>query len=311
MLTPQTLGKTGLLLSPIGFGASPLGEAFGAIDPAEGTRAVHLAIERGINYFDVSPYYGTTLAETRLGEGLAGFRDEVVLSTKCGRYGVADFDFSAARITLDFENSLRRLRTDHVDLLLAHDIEFAPAGQIVAETIPAMRKLQAQGKARFIGISGLPLGELARTIGAVDVDAVLSYCHYNLLVSDMDQVLTPLVAEHGVGLINASPLHMGILGGNPVPEWHPASPEVQAAGKPFAALCRRFGLEPGTVALRFCLEHPGVASTLIGIATRAHVEENLAALSLEIPTELRAQITALLAPVQNQHWTSGRADSNA
>src|SRR5271163_3149024 len=92
------LGRTSLRVSKLGFGGSPLGNEFGAADPAEGERAVHCAIDLGINYFDVAPYYGRTLAETRLGAALAGRRDQVVLATKCGRYDVASFDFSARRI---------------------------------------------------------------------------------------------------------------------------------------------------------------------------------------------------------------------
>ncbi len=310
MVARNQLGQTSLSLSAIGFGASPLGEAFGEIDPGEATRAVHLAIECGINYFDVSPYYGNTLAETRLGDALSHHRDGVVLSTKCGRYGAAEFDFSPARITREFELSLKRLRTDHVDLLLAHDIEFAQPNQIVEETIPAMRRLQEQGKVGSVGVSGFPLGELARTIERIDLDAVLTYCHYNLLNTSMDDGLTALAQRRGVGLINASPLHMGILGGLPTPAWHPAPANVRAAGPAFAALCHEFGLAPATVALHFCLAHPGVASTLIGIATRVQVEENLAALDLFVPGELRDRIETLLAPVRNVEWPSGRADAN-
>src|SRR5580700_5395102 len=119
-----TLGRSGLRVSKLGFGASPLGNEFGETDPAEGERAVHCAVDLGINYFDVAPYYGRTLAETWLGAALAGRRDKVVLSTKCGRYDVNQFDFSAARIRASIDESLRRLRTDYLDILLAHDIEF-------------------------------------------------------------------------------------------------------------------------------------------------------------------------------------------
>jgi L-galactose dehydrogenase len=114
------LGDTSLKVSVLGFGASPLGDVFGTTDPSEGFRAVHLAIDEGINLFDVSPYYGLTLAEERLGMALAGRRNEVVLATKCGRYGESEFDFSAGRITKSLEESLRRLRTDYVDLFQAH-----------------------------------------------------------------------------------------------------------------------------------------------------------------------------------------------
>src|SRR5580704_15341428 len=205
------LGRTGLRVSKLGFGGSPLGDEFGKTDPAEGERAVHCAIDLGINYFDVAPYYGRTLAEKRLGAALAGRRDKVVLATKCGRYDVKGFDFSAARIRSSIDESLQRLRTDYLDVFLAHDIEFVSERQIVEEAIPTMRELQCEGKARFIGITGLQLKMLRRVAEAAPVDAILSYCRYNLLITDMDDVLTPFAERNGIGLINASPLHMGIL----------------------------------------------------------------------------------------------------
>jgi L-galactose dehydrogenase len=129
----RQLGQTSLHVSVLSFGASPLGNVFYETDPAEAAAAVRYAIKRGINFFDVSPYYGLTVAETCLGEALEGHRQAVVLATKCGRYGAAEFDFSATRITAEFENSLRRLRTDYVDLLQAHDVEFGNLDQIVEE----------------------------------------------------------------------------------------------------------------------------------------------------------------------------------
>ena len=127
----RELGKTGLRVSVLGFGASPLGNVFDDVPASQAERAVHAAIDRGINFFDVSPYYGATLAEHRLGAALEGRRKEVVLSTKCGRYGADTFDFSAARVAAGAAESLRRLRTDYVDLLMAHDIEFADRNQIL------------------------------------------------------------------------------------------------------------------------------------------------------------------------------------
>jgi L-galactose dehydrogenase len=203
----RQLGETSLRVSILGYGASPLGNAFRVTDPVEGKAAVHLAVERGINYFDVSPYYGLTLAETRLGEALVGLRQQIVLATKCGRYGANQFDFSAARITASIDESLARLRTDYVDLLQAHDVEFGDARQIVEETVPAMRKLQAQGKARFIGITGYSLKNLMAIAAQVKVDTILTYCRYNLMIDDMDSTLIPFAKQNGIGIINASHGH--------------------------------------------------------------------------------------------------------
>jgi L-galactose dehydrogenase len=298
----RTLGRTGLRVSKLGFGGSPLGNEFGETDPSEAERAVHCAIDLGINYFDVAPYYGRTLAETRLGAALVGRRDKVVLATKCGRYDVAKFDFSTARIRRSIDESLERLRTDYLDVFLAHDIEFVNEHQIVDEAIPAMRALQSEGKARFIGITGLQLNMLRKVAQAAPVDAILSYCRYNLLITDMDDLLTPFAKQHGIGLINASPLHMGILTPNGPPPWHPASSEVKEAGR---SLAQRYGARLSDLALQFCLAHPYIATTLAGMSTAGQVRQNVAAAAIPADAALIAEIRGLVSPVANRSWPSG------
>ena len=307
----RQLGGTDLRISILGFGASPLGNAFRETDPVEGKASVHLAVDRGINFFDVSPYYGLTLAETRLGEALEGRREKVVLATKCGRYGAnADqFDFSAARITASVEESLGRLRTDYLDLLQAHDVEFGDVRQVVEETLPAMRRLQEQGKARYIGITGYSLKNLMEIAGQVKVDSILSYCRYNLLITDMEAKLVPFAKTHGIGVINASPLHMGIITERGAPDWHPAPQSVRDAGQRIVAVCKARGLDASEVALRFCLEQPDVASTLVGLSSRAHVERNLKAMEMKVDAELLAEIAEAVAPVKDVTWPSGKAEN--
>ena len=306
----RVLGGTGLRVSRLGFGASPLGNEFGAVDPVECTRAVQAAIDQGINFFDTSPYYGRTLSESRLGEALGTRRREVVLASKCGRYDVRGFDFSAGRIAASVDESLARLRTDYIDLWQAHDIEFGDRRQIIEETVPAMREVQRQGKVRFIGITGYQLRMLRAVAEEVAVDSVLSYCRYNLLIDDMDAVLTPLVASRGIGLVNASPLHMGVLTNGGAPSWHPAPVEVIEAGSRAAALCRERGADISSVALRYCLEHPYAATTLIGMSTVAQVEANLRAEATPIDPQLLADLRALLAPVKDRTWPSGREENS-
>jgi L-galactose dehydrogenase len=106
-------------------------------------------------------------------------------------------------------------------------------------------------------------------------------------------------------VINASPLHMGIITEQGAPEWHPAPREVQEAGRAVVALCRERGLDAAEVALRFCLEYAGAASTLVGMSTRGHVERNLRALDGENDAELLAEIAAVVAPVKDLVWASG------
>ena len=309
--TKRPLGKTDLSVSLLGFGASPLGDVFGVADPQEGTRAVHHAIDHGINFFDVSPYYGLTLAEKRLGEALHGRRSEVVLSTKCGRYGATEFDFSAARIRRSLDESLERLRTDYVDLFLAHDIEFGDASQIIGETIPALRLLQQEGKVRYVGISGYPPDFLIRVAHAVPVDVILNYCHYNLLADDMNNALVPFAESQRIGLINASPLHMGVLTRQGAPKWHPAPTEVHRAADEAAKFCNAHGIDLSEVALRFCVDNASVATTLIGMSTVLEVDRNLSGLEAAIPVDLLDEVKKILAPVHNTVWPSGRQENNA
>lgn len=302
----RVLGRTKLQVSVVGFGASPLGDVFGVTDPEEGKRAVCLAIDEGINFFDVSPYYGLSLAEERLGAALQDHRGKIILSTKCGRYGPGTFDFSASRVFTSIDESLRRLRTDYVDLLLAHDIEFGDLKQIVEETIPAMRRLQELGKTRYIGVSGFPLRALLHVARSVPVDVILSYCHYNLLADDLATVLAPLVKHQEIGLINASPLHMGLLTEAGAPEWHPAPIEIREAARSAAAFCRDRGSEISDLALRFCFDYPGVATTLVGMATREQVRNSLRAFEGPADPQMVCKVRAILAPGFNHFWPSGR-----
>lgn len=306
----RRLGRTALKVSVVGFGASPLGGVFGQSDADEGMRAVGLAIDEGINFFDVSPYYGLTLAEERLGQALMGKRDRVVLATKCGRYGLDQFDFSAKRVRSSVEESLRRLGTDHVDLLQAHDVEFGDVEQIVAETIPAMRRLQEEGKTRYIGISGYPLKVLMRIARQIPVDSILSYCRYNLLINDMDTVLTPFAEGLGIGLINAAPLHMGMLTETGAPDWHPAPPQLRLAVKEVLAFCREQKIDLAELGLRFCFDYPRVASTLVGMSTTDQVRRNLDAFSTPASAELVSRVRAILGAATNVVWPSGKLENH-
>jgi L-galactose dehydrogenase len=302
----RRLGQTDLELSILGFGASPLGNVFSVVDPAESTRAVHQAIDLGINVFDVSPFYGVTLAEQRLGSALAGKRNEVILTTKCGRYGADDFDFSARTIVAGVDASLARLKTDYVDLLQVHDVEFGNVEQIVTETLPALRGLQQKGKTRYIGITGYSLETLITIAQLAPVDSILSYCRYNLMVQDMDKILIPVAKRKSIGLINASPLHMGVLSPSEIPTWHPAPPEIRAAGHRANEICKSHGLRLTEVALRFCLAHPYVSSTLVGMSTVKQLEENLRALDPSEDASVIQEIITAIGSDFNYVWQSGR-----
>ena len=306
----RALGKTGLEVSILGFGGSPLGGVFGEVDTGECLQTVHAALDAGVNYFDVAPFYGITRAETMLGKCLAGVpREKYVLSTKVGRYGAADFDFSAARVTRSVDESLQRLGLETIDLLVCHDIEYGSPAQIVEETLPALRRIQATGKVRFLGISGLPLQIFRAVLDRTDLDFVLSYCHYSLNDTSLESLL-PTLAARGVGVINASSLGMGLLTDRPLPDWHPAPPELRAAASAASAYCAAQGTELSRLGLQFALANPEIATTLIGMADRDTLAKNLAALESAPDPELLRNVQEILRPVHNLSWPSGRPENS-
>ena len=310
------LGNTNLFVSKLSFGASPLGNEFGETDPREGALAVKRALALGINCFDTSPYYGRTLSETRLGTALeaAGVsrgeaRHGIILSTKCGRYDDATFDFSAGRVKRSIDESLLRLRTGYVDILFAHDVEFGDPIQIIEETIPALREVQASGKARFIGITGFPVKLLHTIAKAAPVDAIMSYCHYNLLMDDLDAELAPFCEAQGIGLFNASPLHMRALTELGAPAWHPAPDSVKSVARRVVALCAERGARVEKVALQYCLNWPRAATTVVGMSTISHVERNVASMAGPPDPALLEAIAEIVKPVKNTSWPSGKPEN--
>ena len=306
----RVLGKTGLKVSALSFGASPLGSVFRPVDEAEGIRAVHTAIDLGINLIDVSPYYGLTKAETVLGQALKEIRrDRYYLATKVGRYGDDVFDFSAGRVTASLDDSLARLNVDHVDILQCHDVEFGDLDQVVNETLPALRKLQTQGKARFVGVTGLPLKIFRYVLERAELDTLLSYCHYCLNDTSLD-TLTPYLKEKQVGVINASPLSMGLLSNRGAPDWHPASAEIKTACARAAAFCREQGQDISRLALQFSVAHADLATTLVGTASPENIAKNVRWLEEPMDRELLSQVMQRLEPVHNQTWPSGRPENN-
>ncbi len=306
----RKLGKTNVNLSILGFGASPLGNVFEDCDEKEGTHAVHYAIDHGINFFDVAPFYGITLAETRLGHALKGKRHEVILATKCGRYGLREFDFSYDRIISSADESLRRLKTDYVDLMQLHDIEFGSKEQVLNEAVPAIQKIKASGKARFIGITGLPVNYLSDIARHVDVDTVLSWAHYNLLADEINAELVPLSKEKGFGLMNAAPLMQRILSDASIPSWHNAPNEVKAIQPILLNICQKYGVSLSDLAIRFATDHPDITTTIVGMCDTATVRKNIEALDFIIPPGLIEDIEAQVSPIKNRMWFEGMPENN-
>ena len=273
----QELGNTGLKLSKLSYGASPLGSVFRNISESEGIRTVHTALDLGINHIDVSPYYGNTVAETVLGKALSTVnRDKYILSTKVGRYGsdFADFDFSEKRIRQSLAESFTRLGVEEVDILYLHDIEFGDLTQIFNESLPCLQALKAEGKIKHIGVTGYPIKVFEETINQFDIDCILTYCRYTLNDTSLGRIIPALDAK-GVGIINASPTGMGLLTQRGAPEWHPGSSALKLAANKAIELCNEWGVDITEVALQFAIDHPSIVSTLVGTANPVNIEKNV------------------------------------
>lgn len=305
----RPLGSTDLTVSVLGYGASPLGGVFHDIDETDAIRSVRESFARGINFVDVSPYYGITRAETVLGRALSGVpRDHYVLATKVGRYGDLEFDYTAARVRASVDESLARLGVVHVDLIQCHDIEFVSLDQVVEETIPALRTLVDQGKVRHVGITGYSLKALDYVSARTKVDTILTYCRYNLQDQSFGEWL-PAFEEREIGIVNASVLAMGALTTRGAPAWHPASEVLLEACAHAAQVCRERGSDIAKLALQYALRLPGVASTLVGSAKWDNMARNIAWAEEDLDPDLLAEVQQILAPVRNVGWPVGRPEN--
>src|SRR6187402_3212332 len=193
----RPLGRTGLNLSWLSFGASSLGAEFRGVDVNEAMQSVRVALDLGMNFIDTSPFYGRGMSEVLLGIALRDVpRDKYLLGTKLGRYDAAHFDFSAKRVVESVDISLHRMGVEYLDIMLCHDIEFVDMRQIIDETLPALRKVQQQGKVRFIGISGYPMKIFKYVLDQQPLDVVLSYNHYTLQNSMLADMLPYLQSKN-------------------------------------------------------------------------------------------------------------------
>lgn len=308
----RALGATGLKVSTLSFGASSLGGVFRQIDESDGVRTVHVAVDHGINFIDVSPYYGATKAETVLGRALGEIRRErFYLATKVGQYGEGDFDFSAARAVRSVDESLQRLHVDHIDLIQCHDIEFVKLDQIVNETLPALHKLKETGKVRHVGITGLPLKIFAAVIDRVGpgvVETILSFCHYALNDSSL-QTLIPYLRERQIGIINAAPTSMGLLTEQGPPAWHPASATIKNGCRRAVEWCLAQGINPVGLAVQFSIANPDVTTTLVGTASSKEMLDNIRFAETPMDQDKLAHVLDILRPIHNHNFTRGLAEN--
>lgn len=305
MLT-RPLGRTGLNVSVLSLGGAQFGQQYGPVSVADAAGITHAAIDAGVNLIDTSAYYGRGTSESILGQVLGGgWREKVILCTKAGRIDRREFDFSPAAMRASAEASLRRLRTDRLDVLLAHDIEFADDYErVFDETTAVLHDLKKEGKARFVGMSCLPLGLLTQAVERCQLDVVVSYCQFNLQSQRLLDFL-PVAEKCGVGMLNASPLAMGLLTNQGPQAWHPAGDAVKATCRAAAELCRRRGGDISFLGMQFCLAEPTIPSTITGAASVAELRTNLRAMQEPLDESLLAEVRAELEPIRNAIWRTG------
>ena len=303
------IGKTGMRVSNLGFGASSLGGVFRGIDEGEAIQAVFTAVDNGINFIDVSPYYGHLKAETVLGKALKEIpRDKFIISTKVGRYGkdgVNTWDYSAKRAKESVYESMERLNVDYIDLINVHDVEFTDLNQVAQETLPALVELREKGVVGHVGITDLQpenLKWLVENTPEGTVESILNFCHYclndDLLLDYMD-----FFEERGIGIINASPLSMGLLSQRGTPDWHPAPEALKAACARAAAYCTEIGYPIEKLAIQYSTSlNPRIATTLFSSANPANVLKNIGYVNEPVDQEVIAKVREIIGDQMRVRW---------
>jgi D-threo-aldose 1-dehydrogenase len=316
----RPLGRTGLPVSAIGFGAAPLGDLYAKLDDATAIATAEAAGARGITLFDTSPHYGNGLAEHRCGTALRRMgREGIVLSTKVGRRmdprspvekpsgGVISpgfagglphksvFDYSYDGTLRSVEQSLLRLGTDRIDLLLIHDVDVWTHGEAIEQRFreamegayPALERLRAEGVVKGIGLGVNEADMCVRFAEAGDFDTMLLAGRYSLLEQPALEAFLPLALTKGIGVMLGGVFNSGILATGAVEgaryNYAAAPADVVEKVKRIEAVCVRHRVPLAHAALRFPLGHPAVSSVVLGAVSPAEVERNLQALDTVIP----------------------------
>lgn len=303
-------GKTGMKLSQLSFGASSLGGVFHDVREAEAIEAVFTAVENGMNFIDVSPYYGHYKAETVLGKALREIpREKYYLSTKVGRYGkdgVNTWDYSAKRATESVYESMERLHVEYIDLINVHDIEFADLHQVAGETLPALHELKQKGIVEHVGITDLQLANLRWVVDHTPegtVETILNFCHYCLNDDALADYLD-YFEQKGIGIINASPLAMGLLSQRGVPAWHPAPQALVESCQQAVRHCQAKHYPIEKLAMQYAVSNPRIATTLFSSANPANVRTNIRYVEEPIDWELVHEVRDIIGTQLRVTWSN-------
>lgn len=308
--------KHAWLGSQLAFGGAPIGNLYESVDQSSATATITHAWQRGIRHFDTAPYYGYGLSETRLGDALSELpRESFTLSTKVGRlieddaqrHDHADgfivdghrarFDYSRDGVLRSLEASLQRLRTDHVDVLLLHDIGALTHGenhaeilrQALDETLPAMAELRAQGACKAIGIGVNEEAVCLDVMPRFPLDVIMLAGRYTLFEQRHGLDVMAQAQARGITVLAAGPYNSGLLGDAQGPgkfyNYAPADDMVVARAQRFYDVLARTHTDVGAAALQFPLAHPAIASVVCGLRSIAEVDQAAARMQADIPAD--------------------------
>ena len=304
----RSLGKAGERLSPLGFGCMGLVGWYGSRDDAEARATLHEAIERGVSHLDTASSYQGGENERFVGNAIRGRRDRVFLASKFGITRTADgtvvIDNRPASLRGAVARSLERLGTERIDLYYLHRIDRTVP---IEESVGALAELVREGKIRYIGLSECSAGTLRRACAVHPIAAVQS--EYSLWTRDPEEGVLAACRELGVALVAYSPLGRGFLAGNfarieelPQEDIRRHQPRFQGAHADHNAriaagvheLARLKGCSPAQLALAWVLAQGEDILPIPGMKSRAHLEDNLGALDLELSQAERETLRALV-----------------
>lgn len=306
------LGKTGLSVSRLSFGASSLGAVFHPVDETEAIAAVHAALDYGINYFDVAPAYGGTRSETVLGKALRGIdRDRYFISTKVGKYtdpnkyGSDTLDYSRARIRASLDESAARLGVEYFDIIHIHDIEYQNRKHTewaLSEGYDAVQELKREGRIGNVSFGIYPMDLWKRIFASFDIDAALVHNHYCLNDTQLLDLL-PVAKQKDIGIVNGSPFASGLLTDRGPAAWHPASAEDRSLFQVAAEFCRSQGTSISRLALQFSSQNPEIPTTLFSTSKPETVRSNVESHEEPYDANLVAEVQKILKPVLDKEWS--------
>ncbi|MDE6358672.1 MAG: aldo/keto reductase, partial [Duncaniella sp.] len=269
---------------------------------------VHVAVDSGMNFIDVSPYYGHYKAETVLGKALRDIpRNKYYLSTKVGRYGkdgVNTWDYSARRAKESVYESMERLGLDYIDLINVHDIEFADLNQVANETLPALAELREQGLVGHVGITDLQPENIKWVVENTPdgmVETIMNFCHFTLN-DDLLLDYLDFFEERGIGVISASPLSMGLLSRRGVPAWHPAPASLVEACRKAVDHCEAKGYPIEKLAVQYAISNPRIATTLFSSANPDNVKKNIRFVEEPMDEVLVKEVKEIIGDQTRVRW---------